>query len=53
MYAGIRDQLAVEITTGVHPVDALLPSIREIMELSGVSMLPLPAGSPPLRGRRS
>ena len=32
MYASIRDQLASEITAGVYPAGALLPSIREIME---------------------
>ena len=32
MYASIRDQLVSEITAGVYPAGALLPSIREIME---------------------
>jgi len=37
MYASIRDQLAGEITAGVYPAGALLPSIREIMERWEVS----------------
>ncbi len=37
MYASIRDQLASEITAGVYPAGALLPSIREIMERWEVS----------------
>jgi len=37
MYASIRDQLASEITAGVYPAGALLPSIREIMERWDVS----------------
>jgi len=37
MYANIRDQLASEITAGVYPADALLPSIREIMSRWEVS----------------
>ena len=37
MYATIRDQLASEITAGVYPAGALLPSIREIMERWEVS----------------
>ena len=37
MYASIRDQLASEITAGVYPSGALLPSIREIMERWEVS----------------
>ena len=37
MYASIRDQLAGEITAGVYPAGALLPSIREIMERWDVS----------------
>jgi GntR family transcriptional regulator len=37
MYASIRDQLASEITAGVYPPGALLPSIREIMERWEVS----------------
>jgi DNA-binding GntR family transcriptional regulator len=37
MYASIRDQLASEITAGVYPAGALLPSIREIMQRWDVS----------------
>jgi GntR family transcriptional regulator len=37
VYASIRDQLASEITAGVYPAGALLPSIREIMERWEVS----------------
>jgi GntR family transcriptional regulator len=37
MYASIRDQLASEITAGVYPPGALLPSIREIMQRWDVS----------------
>ena len=37
MYASIRDQLASEITAGIYPAGALLPSIREIMERWEVS----------------
>ena len=37
MYASIRDQLASEITAGVYPAGALLPSIREIMQRWEVS----------------
>src|ERR1035441_11012946 len=37
MYASIRDQLASEITAGVYPAGALLPSIREVMERWEVS----------------
>ena len=37
IYASIRDQLASEITAGVYPAGALLPSIREIMERWEVS----------------
>src|SRR6266566_6280070 len=37
MYASIRDQLASEITAGVYPAGALLPSIHEIMERWEVS----------------
>jgi DNA-binding GntR family transcriptional regulator len=37
MYANIRDQLAGEITAGVYPAGALLPSIREIMQRWEVS----------------
>jgi GntR family transcriptional regulator len=37
MYANIRDQLASEITAGVYPAGALLPSIREIMQRWEVS----------------
>jgi DNA-binding GntR family transcriptional regulator len=37
MYASIRDQLATEITSGVYPAGALLPSIREIMQRWDVS----------------
>src|SRR5260370_5856368 len=37
MYASSRDQLASEITAGVYPAGALLPSIREIMERWEVS----------------
>jgi DNA-binding GntR family transcriptional regulator len=37
MYASIRDQIASEITAGVYPTGALLPSIREIMERWEVS----------------
>ena len=37
MYASIRDQLASEISAGVYPAGALLPSIREIMERWEVS----------------
>lgn len=37
IYASIRDQLASEITAGVYPSGALLPSIREIMERWEVS----------------
>ncbi|MBV9029823.1 MAG: GntR family transcriptional regulator [Pseudonocardiales bacterium] len=36
-YASIRDQLASEITAGVYPAGALLPSIREIMQRWEVS----------------
>jgi len=36
-YASIRDQLASEITAGVYPTGALLPSIREIMQRWEVS----------------
>jgi DNA-binding GntR family transcriptional regulator len=37
VYASIRDQLASEITAGVYPAGALLPSIREIMQRWDVS----------------
>jgi DNA-binding GntR family transcriptional regulator len=37
MYVSIRDQLASEITAGVYPAGALLPSIREIMQRWDVS----------------
>jgi DNA-binding GntR family transcriptional regulator len=37
MYASIRDQLASEITAGVYPAGALLPSMREIMQRWEVS----------------
>ena len=37
MYATIRDQLAGEITAGVYPAGAFLPSIREVMERWDVS----------------
>src|SRR3984893_19469626 len=37
MYASIRDQLVSEITAGVYPARALLPSIREVMERWEVS----------------
>ena len=37
MYASIRDQLASEITAGVYPAGALLPSIREVMQRWDVS----------------
>ena len=37
MYASIRDQLAGEITAGVYPAGALLPSMREIMQRWEVS----------------
>jgi DNA-binding GntR family transcriptional regulator len=37
IYASIRDQLANEITAGVYPAGALLPSIREITEQWEVS----------------
>jgi DNA-binding GntR family transcriptional regulator len=37
MYASIRDQLSSEITAGVYPAGALLPSIREIMQRWEVS----------------
>jgi DNA-binding GntR family transcriptional regulator len=37
IYASIRDQLASEITAGVYPAGALLPSIREIMQRWEVS----------------
>src|SRR6266508_850097 len=37
MYASIRDQLASEISAGVYPAGALLPSIREIMQRWEVS----------------
>jgi DNA-binding GntR family transcriptional regulator len=37
MYASIRDQLSGEITAGVYPAGALLPSIREIMQRWEVS----------------
>jgi DNA-binding GntR family transcriptional regulator len=37
LYASIRDQLASEITAGVYPAGALLPSIREIMQRWEVS----------------
>jgi DNA-binding GntR family transcriptional regulator len=37
LFASIRDQLASEITAGVYPAGALLPSIREIMERWEVS----------------
>lgn len=37
MWSSIRDQLASEITAGVYPAGALLPSIREIMQRWDVS----------------
>jgi DNA-binding GntR family transcriptional regulator len=37
IYASIRDQLANEITAGVYPAGALLPSIREITQQWEVS----------------
>jgi DNA-binding GntR family transcriptional regulator len=37
MYASIRDQLSSEITSGVYPAGALLPSIREVMQRWEVS----------------
>jgi GntR family transcriptional regulator len=37
MYARIRDEIAGEVTSGVYPAGALLPSIREIMQRWSVS----------------
>src|SRR5215813_7495297 len=37
IYASIRDQILAEITSGVYPAGALLPSIREITQRWGVS----------------